>query len=75
MRSATSLTGKRIISVDNGPDLGTVKDVYFDAGIDSVVALFLGNQGLWARKANLIPPNGTSRTADLALTPPTPLSH
>lgn len=55
MRSATSLTGKRIISMDNGSDLGTVKDAYFDAGIDSVVALFLGNEGLWSRKATLIP--------------------
>jgi uncharacterized protein YrrD len=55
MRSATSLTDKRVISIDNGSDLGTVKDVYFDAGVESVVGLFLGNEGLWTRKANLIP--------------------
>ncbi|MGB0385666.1 MAG: PRC-barrel domain-containing protein [Ardenticatenaceae bacterium] len=55
MRSATSLTGKRIISVDNGTNLGTVKDVYFDTDVNSVIGLFLGNQGLWTRKANLIP--------------------
>ena len=42
MRSATSLTGKRIVSVDNGTDLGTVKDVYFDADVSSIVGLFLG---------------------------------
>lgn len=54
MRYATSLAGKRLISLDNGTDLGTVKDVYFDAGLNSIVGLFLGNEGLWNRKANVL---------------------
>lgn len=55
MRYSKNLTGKRLISVDNGTDLGIVKDVYFDGGISSVIGLYLGSEGLFKRKANVVP--------------------
>lgn len=55
MRYSKNLTGKRLISLDDGTDLGTVKDVYFDMGISSVSALYLGSEGLFNRKINVIP--------------------
>jgi uncharacterized protein YrrD len=54
MRPGKDLIGKRIYSVDKGDHLGSVKDLYFDAGLNSVVALYLGSEGLLSRKAKLI---------------------
>ena len=55
MRRSKSFTGKRIISVDTGHDLGMVKDVYFDSTLTQIAGLFLGNEGLLSRKALLLP--------------------
>lgn len=55
MLRSKNFTGKRIISVDNGTDLGIVKDLYFDEGLSSVMALFLGNEGLFTRKSIFVP--------------------
>ena len=54
MRPGKDIIGKRIYSVDKGDHLGSVKDLYFDAGLNSVVALYLGSEGLLSRKAKLI---------------------
>ncbi|MGB0385891.1 MAG: PRC-barrel domain-containing protein [Ardenticatenaceae bacterium] len=45
MRRSKELTGKRIISLDRGKDLGIVKDLYFNADLSQVSGLFLGHQG------------------------------
>ena len=55
MRRSKGFTGKRIISVDNGSDLGIVKDVYFDEHLTKIAGLFLGNEGLLSDKALLVP--------------------
>ncbi|MGB0385912.1 MAG: PRC-barrel domain-containing protein [Ardenticatenaceae bacterium] len=55
MRRSKGFTGKRIISVDNGTDLGVVKDVYFDRDLTKIAGLFLGNEGLLSRQALLVP--------------------
>ena len=54
MRPGKDIIGKRIYSVDQGDHLGSVKDLYFDAGLNSVVAIYLGSEGLLSRKAKLI---------------------
>ena len=55
MRRSKGFTGKRIVSVDHGRDLGVVKDVYFDRTLSHIAGLFLGNEGLLSRKALLVP--------------------
>ena len=64
MRRSKELTGKRIISLDRGKDLGVVKDVYFDANLSQVSGLFLGHLGRFlphltmkGKKSRLIPRN------------------
>lgn len=58
MRRSKELTGKRIISLDRGKDLGIVKDVYFDANLSQVSGLFLGHLGRFrGKKSRLIPRN------------------
>jgi uncharacterized protein YrrD len=42
---------KPIISLTNGQKLGEVKDVYLDAELTRVMAVFLGKEGLINRKA------------------------
>ena len=62
MRRCKELTGKRVISIDHGKDLGLVKDVYFNADLSQVSGLFLGHQGrlmphlsMRRKKSRLIP--------------------
>ena len=56
MRRSKELTGKRIISIDHGKDLGIVKDVFFNADLSQVSGLFLGHPGRFTRKkSRLIP--------------------
>ena len=54
MRTCTDIIGKPIISVDNGFNLGTVKDVYFDQTLERLAGVFLGSEGLLKRKAVFI---------------------
>ena len=54
MRPSKDIIGKKIYSVDKGDHLGSVKDFYFDAGLNSVIGLYLGSEGLISRKAKLI---------------------
>lgn len=55
MRSAKELIGKPIYSVTNGRLLGTVKDLYVDSDIRRVTGLYVGSEGLFSRRARLIP--------------------
>ena len=54
MRSGKSLVGKQIISLEDGSRIGTVRDLYLDSGLSSVVAIFLGRESLISRKAKFI---------------------
>lgn len=54
MRSGKSLVGKQIISMEDGSRLGTVRDLYLDASLSSVVAVFLGRESIISRKAKFI---------------------
>lgn len=54
MRSGKELIGKQIISITDGRSLGTVKDLYVDPDLNWLTAVYLGSEGLFKRKANLI---------------------
>ena len=56
MRRSKELVGKRIITLDDGTNLGVVKDLYFDRETKQVMGLFLGYTGRrFNRKARVIP--------------------
>jgi uncharacterized protein YrrD len=55
MRSAKELIGKPIYSVVDGRLIGTVKDLYVDSEIRRFTGLFVGSEGLFSRRARLIP--------------------
>ena len=55
MRSAKELMGKPIYSINNGRLLGSVKDVYVDSDMLAITGLYLGSEGLFSRRARLIP--------------------
>ncbi|MGH2537615.1 MAG: PRC-barrel domain-containing protein [Candidatus Promineifilaceae bacterium] len=55
MRPGKELIGKPIYSVVDGLHLGDVKDLYLDAGLERVTGIFLGQEGLFKRRALLIP--------------------
>jgi uncharacterized protein YrrD len=54
MRTCTDIIGKPIISVDNGINLGTVKDVYFDQRLERLAGIFLRSEGLLKRKIHFV---------------------
>ena len=60
MRSAKDLIGKPIYSVTNGRLLGSVKDLYVDSEMREVTGLYVGSEGLFSRKARLIPGESVS---------------
>ncbi len=55
MRSAKELIGKPIYSITNGRLVGTVKDLYVDSDLHKVTGVFTGTEGLFNRRAQLIP--------------------
>ena len=55
MRPAKELIGKPIYSITEGRLLGTVKDLYVDSEIRRVTGVYVGSEGLFSRKARLIP--------------------
>lgn len=55
MWAGKALVGKPIYSVDEGRQIGKVKDLYLDSGLNRVVGIHLGTEGLLRRKALLIP--------------------
>lgn len=54
MQAGKDLIGKPIFSISDGRQLGTVKDLYLDTGLNLVAGVFLGAQGLFSRKSLLI---------------------
>jgi uncharacterized protein YrrD len=55
MRAGKELVGKPIYSVDEGQQIGKVKDLYIDSGLNRVIGIHLGSEGLIRRKALLVP--------------------
>lgn len=60
MRSSKELIGKPIFSLTDGRHQGVVKDLYVDSELLSIVGIFLGSEGLFSRKARLIPAENVS---------------
>lgn len=54
MRTCTDIIGKPIISVDNGTNVGVVKDLYFNQSLNALAGIFLGSEGLIKRKTRFI---------------------
>ena len=48
-------SGKPLISITDGKQLGEVKDLYLDQEMRQVAAVFLGKEGLISRKTLVIP--------------------
>ena len=57
MQAGKDLIGKPIFSISDGRQLGIVKDLYLDTGLNLVTGVFLGPQGLFSRKSLLIERN------------------
>ena len=57
MQAGKDLIGKPIISISDGRQLGTVKDLYLDSGLNLVSGVYLGPRGLFSRKSLLIERN------------------
>lgn len=55
MRSAKELIGKPIYSLTNGRLIGSVKDLYVDSDLQKVTGLYVGSEGIFNRRARLIP--------------------
>ena len=54
MHDSKHYVGKLAITLDDGGNLGEVKDVYLDSGLGAVTGIFLGQEGLLWRKARLV---------------------
>lgn len=55
MRLGKDLLNKPIISITDGRDLGTVKDIYLNHNLTKITGLFTGQEGVIRRKSFLIP--------------------
>lgn len=54
MITAKSFNGKPIISITDGKNLGSVKDIYLDQDIRHMVGVYLGTEGLVRRKDKVV---------------------
>ena len=55
MRLGKDLIGKPIFTIDEGRQIGKVKDIYLDDNLYWMTGIFLGKEGVIRRKENLIP--------------------
>lgn len=55
MRFSKDLIGKPIFSIDEGRNVGAVRDVYLDKALAWLAGIHLGREGLISRKALVIP--------------------
>lgn len=55
MRLGKDLLNKPIISITDGRNLGTVKDIYLNHNLTKITGIFTGQEGMIRRKAFLIP--------------------
>jgi len=54
MQFAKDLIGKPVISIGDGRQLGIVKDIYLDRGLDIVAGIYLGSEGLLNRRVRFM---------------------
>ena len=54
MRLGQGLIGNPVISINDGRELGQIKDLYLDNNLRLVVSLYLGSEGLLKRKPNFV---------------------
>lgn len=54
MQSGQDVIGKTVVSLDSGKIIGSVKDLYFDAPLNTLVALYLGREGLLQRATKVV---------------------
>jgi len=55
MRLGKDLINKPIISISDGRDLGSVKDIYLNQDLTKITGIFTGQEGMLRRKSFLIP--------------------
>ncbi|HSH02146.1 MAG TPA: PRC-barrel domain-containing protein [Anaerolineae bacterium] len=55
MRSSDDFKNRKVISVSDGRDLGTVADLYIDSNFYWLTGIYLKSEGLFRRRAILIP--------------------
>jgi uncharacterized protein YrrD len=60
MRNSRDLIGKSIVSMDEGRQIGTVRDVYLDHDLEWLAGVHLGKEGLLSRKSLIIPRDAIS---------------
>jgi len=60
MRLAKDLVGKPIYTIEKGQLLGKVKDIYLDENLYWMTGIYLGREGMFSRKENLIPRNSVA---------------
>ena len=54
MRISKDIIGMPLISVDEGVNLGVVKDIYFNIALNALAGVYLGSDGLIKRKSRFI---------------------
>ncbi|MEL7590796.1 MAG: PRC-barrel domain-containing protein [Anaerolineaceae bacterium] len=54
MLTSKDITGRLVISIDDGKKLGTIEDVYLDLDMRQVAGVYLGSEGLLRRKEKVI---------------------
>ena len=56
MRRSKQLAGNPVMSIDSGIHLGLVKDVYLDSELAQVAGLYMGSEGVFTRRKDLLIP-------------------
>lgn len=54
MRLGKELVGKPIYSMTDGQQLGSVKDIFINQDLESVIGIYLGQEGIFSRKTLVI---------------------
>ncbi len=54
-RLGKDFDNKAVVSLDEGRMIGRIQDIYLDPQLTTVIGLYMGSEGLFKRKALLIP--------------------